>query len=211
LSNPGALNLAPSKIVSDAGEESNILFLYADIVEVALDFCRQWGWPRFEKIKFEQAWDWLQLLKYPNTAVADSPASKACSAIIGLAGSPWLGPFELLSTSIVLESLLTNNHSGVSGQIKERLKKILGEPKKDKKWITTYYELRSKVIHGSAHMPRPHINIDFDEDGEQLYLYYATYVYRAIGIIIALLLKLIKNKSERFSFSEKVSFKKYEK
>lgn len=205
LSSPGALNLVPNKFISNIDQEIRLEPLYSDITEVAYDICTEWGWANFEDISFAETWEWLAKTNYLNSLVAISPPAKACSLIIELSGSGWLGPNEILSTSIVLESLLTSSKTGVAKQIRDRLNLIFGEPSKHKKWVTKYYDERSKIIHGDAKLPRAYAEVDFDDDVEKLYLSCTDYVYRALGITIALLRILIKNQAVGFDFKENYS------
>ena len=108
---------------------------------------------------------------------------------------------DILILSQGLEAVLGGGSERIGSALKARVDLILGEPTAHKRWISDFYGLRSRIIHGAFPIVRPGEFLSEDD----LYRHEKELlrpIDRVTAVLLCLLQKLILAGSAGFAFGE---------
>lgn len=203
LAAPGSCNFAWVK--SQCNYSISIPQLSSDEMVNAWKCFEQWGWPDLGDCSFIGTWNWLKKIKYAETHVSKNVTQGAIITIHNICLNS-NGLFSLLNNilwiSHALESLLITEHEGIQRLLKKRIESILGKPKSDTKWISKFYNLRSRIIHGDYKVIRDSCNEYIDPEVDNYIDYFWKVNDQSLAVLIALIRKLIINDGTSYVFSE---------
>jgi hypothetical protein len=179
---------------------------YGDTFESAWSQARKWGWPLLQSLNFEDTWEWLEQCEFRSCSVAHNPVHKTLVILLDIAAQPNSSePLETILLTQALEGLLGGGGGSISAQLKKRITLILGAPESHKDWLSKFYELRSRIAHGSYPVVRNGVALDVEvaDYSEKFWLPLDS----ARSVLLGLLQALIVNKSAGFHFEERFEFK----
>jgi hypothetical protein len=104
-----------------------------------------------------------------------------------------------------LEGPIANNNESVLKTLRGRINLILGSPNTDKNWLNSFYNLRSRLVHGDFPVIRMDCDEFVDPNAENYYSRFP--IDKALAVLLALLKKLIINNSGEFVFEERFYYK----
>jgi hypothetical protein len=189
---------------SQLEEDGNYAY-YGDSLEAAWSEASSWAYPPLVRLQFSDVWGWLIRSGFDRCSVALSPLHKALVTLLTIARHPTrTAASDVLALSQALEAMLSNSTERVGSSLKSRVDLILGEPLSHKRWLTDFYALRSRIIHGAFPIIRPGIfgdESDVYRHEDQL----LRPVDRATAVLMCLLQRLITSGSSGFSFVESFS------
>lgn len=189
-------------------EDLEISDLSPHFYATALDVIEEDKWPNLTKISFEKAWNWLDNQNFMLLDYATTPCSKALFTFLKIGNDEAAHEDLILYIARALEALFVDGNENCGRLLKERLHIVLGEPEINKKWISKYYSVRSKIAHGDAEMTRPNL-YDYNDDALD-HAYEAKnkrLMEKGVSAIIAILQDLIENDSTEYIFEQAVSRK----
>ena len=201
----GAGHLNRARCLEPESARDLRLGYYGDAIESAWVEAREWGWPKLSQLPFKSVWAWLEQSGFRNCSIASAPVHKALVTFLELAQHESLfEPLEVLLLAQSLETLMVGGSGSIGKMLKNRIHLVLGEPTSHKKWITDFYNLRSRIIHGDYPLVRSGV-IQEAESVEYSQKFWRP-LDRAIAVLIGLLQNLIVNNSMGFCFEERFSY-----
>lgn len=205
---PGSLHLTNVEVREENNSKKIELNLFGDRFELVWDKAHKDEWPFLQILEFSQTWQWMGKVNYKGTPVARKPIHKALLTLLQLTkGAGLKGQDGIILLSQTLEGLLVESFSGIRKTLEDRINIVLGKPNTHKKWLSKFYRIRSKIVHGTEPIYRENAN-EFDSSlEEELFLQEAT-LDRATAVLIALIQTLIKNDGQKFIFEEVLEIKK---
>ena len=166
----------------------------------------KWGWPKLVELSLPQTWDWLNKHVTYNLNIAKIAPQKAAFVLLEIAKSdiPFFGANEILLLSQVIEGFLVKETDNIGRLLKNRIELILGTPSSDKNWLSKFYNLRSRIIHGDYPIIRPSYYHEKDEDVNNYISEYFVPIIRSIAVVLSLMQDLIKHSSTEYEFKETI-------
>ncbi|MCI5222614.1 MAG: hypothetical protein D3924_08080 [Candidatus Electrothrix sp. AR4] len=153
---PGALNLWYDG-VSVESEKEVLPVYFSDLFNSARYQADERKWPPLKQLPFGVVWSWLHDKYWYRLNVANEPWQKASFAILRLAVRNACQEDQVLVIARALEALFVDGREGIGTLLKTRLQLVIGIPPTHKKWFSKFYNLRSKIAHGSSPMLKPEI------------------------------------------------------
>lgn len=176
---------------------------YGDSIEAAWWKAKGWGWPILENIPFEKTWTWLQQIGFRDCWLADEPSHKALIAFLEC-GKNKSEIEDVLLIARSIEAFIGGEGISIGRTLKNRISKILGVPDTHKNWLSEFYNLRSRVAHGSFPMIRS--GVADDDDAAQ----YSSKLWQPLdqsrAVVLGMLQNLVLNKSDAFDFDENLRY-----
>jgi len=149
---PGALE--PTEIqCSIDGKVESTLRLSPTSIEEARQEAAQRGWPPLTDLPLEMCLRWLQRIPGFSEGVPRGSLGRAVAAMSRLLGFDRPGYAALMWCMIGLEALYAQGKKGLSDQLFEKAKVLLGAPQTHKKAFRGLYDYRSRFIHGDLDFP----------------------------------------------------------
>ncbi len=188
---PGALY--PNEIQYIINGKQHINYIGPDVISAVREDFAKTAWPPFVHLPLKQTLAWLRRIPgfedgFPTGNLGRAVA--ALSHVLGYNNSESEGP-SLMWAMIGLESLYTRGREGLSEQLREKVKVLLGSPDLDAKRFKGLYVYRSKFIHGGLDIPlhyTPYDGLDAYQESI-LDTYHAQLT--ATAILIATLQKMV--------------------
>lgn len=151
---PGILS-----IISITTDEGNIhdCRLSGNFFREITETMEHWGWPRLSKSSPWQVWNWLSNINFHSSTHARNGAENALIALLQMNDLDDLHAIHS-STMIIsqaLEKVLQIPDTSKAKNLAQHITAILGEPPNDKKFISRFYNLRSRLVHGTIPLIRP--------------------------------------------------------
>lgn len=212
ISLPFSLHISTIKIDGKPINENYSSILYSDLIFLYWDKAKKDNWPVLSKLKFNQTWEWLRKVGFLGNPTAKTPIQKSLNILLDLSSQGTSRVFDLILIAQAFENLLKADYSrGIKSTIESRILKILGEPKKNKKWLSEFYSFRSKAAHGALPLNRSEVGLIFNEPfifenfdpNHDIFLK----TEKAASVLLALIQNLIINNAEEFTFNEKFGYK----
>lgn len=153
-------------------------------IDVYINF-KKIGWPVIHLLKFEQVWNWLKNRTNFMGGISITAIDRALNALTYTMGdSSYEQIFYVL---LGIESIYNDNeHNGIVEQIRVKTETLLKRPEKFKKKISTFYNNRSKFIHGKLNFPNKYCPYDgLNEFQDFFFDKYVDTVQNAMAILIA--------------------------
>lgn len=207
LALPGSCNLYQTSYVGCPEPVWPPVDLGASIFEDAWHQAQSSGWPPLKQLSFAKTWDWLHNdtgLIYA-TDIGTTPVQKALYALLSVGNHNQTTDQDLvLLIAQTLESLLVDRAAGVAAVLRERVEALFGFPGERKKWVSQFYDLRSRIAHGAVPVIRPG-GYCFDESNSEfvdIVRQYWAPLHRALALVLAILQDLVDTNSRGYEFSQ---------
>jgi len=155
------------------------------------------GWPIFGDLNLSDVWNWMQK-SFPNETVSTRITRAIAAYSYLFVESSVSSDTSLIWAVMGVEALYTTGNTGLLNQIKDKSALILGEPKKYKNKLSAMYAFRSKLIHGSADLPRQHYQPEIDNKFDREY---GESSDLATAILVCTFQYLVKNNIHEFEFN----------
>lgn len=178
--------------------------LPGSVFDDAAWMAKRWGWPHVQTLPFETTWAWVQNTLW-NVDSATRPHEKAAFTLLEIAPRDGVDPGSIMLLAQALESLFVDETQGISKLLRERVEALFGRPTSHNKWMTKFYDLRSRVAHGSASFLRPGDYHFRDDDFNRMVDENHDLVFRAQAVLLATLQDMIVHGASGYSFSQNVS------
>jgi len=172
---------------------------------------KKYRWPTIKTIPAINTYNWLKKLDLNLKQTATNRIERVLFALLNYSYSENISPVNILWLTLALESLYDIPPSSIIKTLRNRIFLVLGEPTQNskliKKIIDSFYEIRSRIVHGQFNISPPE-SIEFfdfskiDQDG--VLLQNEEY---ALTILIATLQKMILSSSTELVFNERVQFR----
>lgn len=166
---------------------------------------KSWGWPQIERIPLESTWRWLAKIGLPKIYLADTPSQKIAFALLDICSREMISPEWPVLITQVLENLFAVPHEGIVPVLRERIALVLGVPESNKKWLSKFYDLRSRAAHGDLPLIRP--KIGFPDEISGYLLTYVKPIDQAVAVLWSLLQDMIIHDSDGYEFSQQMQYK----
>jgi hypothetical protein len=170
--------------------------------------CLELGWPTIEKIDLSAVIKWLCDNEIFRGQVSRGGIQRIVYALLNVCSGKWLDPMEVIWLSHALENIVDSPSSNISKLLKDRLFLLTGKPKnnikKYKRLIDSFYNLRSRIVHGEFKICHPFYNERLDEKMEEYIENLQEPLDFATGLIISIIQKMVKNKWSKIEFEEKL-------
>lgn len=174
-------------------------------IDSSVDIIERDSWPRFSKVSFEQAWKWLDNQNSMFLDYAKTPSEKATFTVLKVGYDESLDEELILYIVRALEALFVDGNENCSRLLKERLHIVLSEPEKNKKWISKFYQTRSRIAHGDYEMARPSLYHYNDPALDDVYRSdIRKMMEKGVSVLIAVLQDLIHNNATEYKFDQTV-------
>lgn len=175
-------------------------------MEAAWRAAEEWQYPCIKKLQFKQVWNWLAKSEFDQCKLATSVLHKTLALLLDVS-APFSRPaaLDVLLLCQALEALLDCKSGAIGASLTARANLILGPPPSHKKWLSSFYDLRSKITHGSFPIIRPGSFASDDEIYEHERELVAS-VNRVVAVLLTLLQKLAQAGASAFQFSESFDY-----
>jgi hypothetical protein len=179
---------------------------YGDPLEFAWSEAKEWGYPPLIGIPFAAAWNWLIQSEFDKCSIARTPLHKTLSVLLALSRQfSRVAAADVLALAQALEALLGGGSEKIGATLRARVEMILGEPVTHKRWLTDFYGLRSRIVHGAFPILRPGGFVEEEELERHEHELLRT-IDRAIAVVLCLLQKLVVANATGFRFSETFTY-----
>lgn len=154
IASPGSLNLSNSKIM--IGKKS---FMQHDgflcfFEELIAEHEERHTWPELKILKFKSVWEWAHKIPSFEKGTSSGPLGRALGALTYMTGeSAREESSHIFWILLGLEALYCRGDKGNAGQIQEKSQLLFGEYSKARKMINSFYQRRSRLIHGDIDFP----------------------------------------------------------
>ena len=221
VSTPGSCNLSPCEFL-DLPDQNSVfpdeksvpLNVNADTLDDALFDALEERWPKLGWIPFSDTWEWLHRDLAYDIEVAETPSQKAFFSLLRVCTWRQGETENALILTQAFESILSPGKDSIQKTLKQRLEILVGPPPTHKKWFDQLYELRSRIVHGVAEVPRP-VGIRRENDpadrlrmvdpavrkqGEEM----ARNEGRAVAVLLALLQDMVVHNTRAYNFEQQL-------
>lgn len=164
---------------------------------------RKWKYPKLSNISFTKTWDWINAIKLPGIGLANSSAQKACLLLLDICSNPKFTVENILVVSRGFEAVFTTSSDGIARTLKERIQLLLGEPKSNKKWLSKFYDIRSRIIHGDLPVTRNSWEYNFYT--EEFIEEYLLPFHQALSVYLSIIQKMSKKNCNGFLFKQRIN------
>jgi len=206
LAVPGSCTLYRASFLNTTIDYAPTVDLTAYLLEDAVVLSREWKWPPITALPFETVWRWVQRKPHSmhTTDIASTSVQKSFFALLRIAERTDAADHEtVLLIAQILESFFVDRTEGIVGILRERIDEVLGAPQSHKRWLTKFYDLRSRIAHGSSPMLRPGEMFDWDKkENIEFFHSYLDPVRRSIAVLLAVLQDLIVTDSDEYTFRQ---------
>ena len=209
---PGCAEFYNLKISPSKYEDNN-----SDLNFSAMRFLLGWSkcvelnWPSVKKIDLLEVTKWLCNKEIFKGQVSKGRIQRLVYALLNVCSRRWPDPMETIWLSHAIETIVDSPSSNISKLLKDRLFLLLGRPEKNikkyKKLIDSFYNLRSRIVHGEFDICHPFYNELLDKDVEEHIKYLEEHLSFAAGLIISIIQKMVKNNFSKVEFEEQILFK----
>ncbi|MES2113094.1 MAG: hypothetical protein V4577_30365 [Bacteroidota bacterium] len=181
--------------------EKDLLIGRTSFVQNSIDFAYRHAftikWPVLPGLKLIEVLNWLNDYKIKFYSSSKSPASRALNALSHIFNKDLseTDTAHLFWCMLGIEALFSKGSNGISDQIREKIKLVLGEPAEFKKKLTKLYGYRSRLIHGDIDFPAK-----FSIDHKNFEMEYWDYTAFATSLLLASIKGLIENNIDHFTF-----------
>jgi hypothetical protein len=165
------------------------------------------GWPTIEKIDLTAVTKWLCNNEIFKGQVSKGRIQRIVYALLNVCARKWPDPMETIWLSQALEAIVDSPSSNVSKLLKDRLFLLIGRPNninKVKQLINSFYNFRSRIVHGDFDICHPQYNELIDKKVDEYIESFEEQLNLATGIIISTLQKMVKNKWSKVEFEERL-------
>ena len=212
ISTPGSCNLSPCEFPDYP--RSVPLKLNADTLDDALFDALEERWPKLGWIPFRDTWQWLHRDLAYDKEVAETPSQKAFFSLLRIcAWSQWKPENALILTQ-AFEGILDPGKNSILKTLKQRMDILVGSPQTQKKWFDQLYELRSRIVHGDAEVPRPVGTYRENDPAARLRMIdpalrkrreeMARNEGRAVAVLLALLQDMVVHNTRAYKFEQRL-------
>lgn len=164
---------------------------------------RKWNYAKLTNMSFLTIWNWINNVELPGIGLANSNAQKACLLLLDLCSHPRFQVEKYLILSRGFETIFTTSNDGIARTLRERIELLLKEPVTNKKWLSKFYDIRSRIIHGDLPVTRNSFEYNFytEEFNEN---YFQPYL-QALSVYLCIIQKMVQKNCSGFSFTQKFS------
>lgn len=213
LAAPGSMVFYNAGIVHDTQQPhfgGGVPWLCGDWIAAGWEAALARGWPTIRSLSFPSTLRWLAEKSLTGSADSSCGTQRALYALLRTVGTGQLpGPVHLFWLACALEAIADTPPMGIGTMLYERMTKALGAPKGDarriKRCFSSFYDLRSRVVHGDYGVLHPSANEDsgpaYDKEVDR----FSEKVDFAVSVVIAALQVLVTNDWRAFAFEETVS------
>jgi hypothetical protein len=204
LAIPGSCNFFRPIYVNFPDDSVKPPHLSADEIASAAIEAASWGWPKIGHMSFDQTWRWVTA-EIGEIDLATTPSEKAAFTLLEFAGMDTaIDPGSILMLAQVIESLFVVETEGVVRLLRERIDALLGSPQSHKRWISSFYQLRSRIAHGSAPLLRPGRYSFGEEHHNKFYAERSKLVDQALAVLLAVMQDMILTETRQYRFAQQV-------
>ncbi|MET3503436.1 hypothetical protein ABIC45_005073 [Mucilaginibacter rubeus] len=181
--------------------ENEKLIGETDFVQNSLDFVYRHShdinWPSFESPGLQKTLDWMIKYSIHLYSSSNGLASRALNAYSQIFNSDMFekDTAHLFWCMLGIEALYAQGSNGVSEQIRQKIRLVLGEPTEFKKKLSKLYGYRSRLVHGDIDIPAK-----FSLDHQNFEKEYWDYNAFATSLLLASLKLLITQEINCFIF-----------
>jgi hypothetical protein len=168
------------------------------------------SWPPLRTLPFRSTWDWLHGEMIHDLFVAKTPLQVALFSLLQLARRDPFDPANVLSIAQALEALITPGKESIGSTLRTRVRMILGDPSSRKSRLTNFYDLRSRIVHGSYPLVRftdgyvPPLRPEIGRWVKEV----NTATNDGLALLLALLQDLVANDAHSYEFSQTMQRRK---
>lgn len=206
IARPGTCTLSASEYPGITDRRPRPPVLSSDVLDDAFCDSQEGAWPVFRDIPFRQTWDWLHEDLAYDIDIAETPSQKALFGLLRICTRDQWDPDNIPMLAQAFESVLGASKGESNGTlVRERLEQVIGAPTTSKKWFNTFYNLRSRIVHGDAPVIRPggfhgladpRVKQIRDEAGEL--------EWRAVAALLALLQDMVMTNTRAYQFEQRL-------
>ncbi|XGW00061.1 MAG: hypothetical protein ACAF41_14140 [Leptolyngbya sp. BL-A-14] len=214
LAIPGSCDFYSVEVHSNSLEASNFskkkrLWLAGSTFEGAIESQKRLGWQILQDLPILKVLQWIQRIGVAESNFARSTTERAIYGMLHVCNQPDLSPSEVVWLAQALEALFDTPKAGISKILRDRIFLVLGEPtenlKKIKKAINTFYDYRSRYVHGEIEIPNPMSIRLSDSSLDKFQEELMEHIDFAMLLIVSALQRLILLDGSAFEFLESVS------
>jgi len=166
------------------------------------------GWPPIAPLDLSRVVEWLVVNEFFKGQVASSRQQRVIYALLNLCRAGEAGPPGAIWLAHAMEALVDSPSSRISALLKDRLFLLLGSPehssRKIRKLFNEFYNLRSRVVHGSFNVCHPACNQVLDKKVNDYRAEFSASLSFASAIVVSALQMMILEKWSEVSFKEKL-------
>lgn len=180
--------------------------LSSNVLEFAYSKARERGWPPLRRLELSRVWDWLHGAMLYELDIAAEPVDKALFALLRVCVPQTVYTDNILHIAQAYEGLFAEGRDNIGSILRQRIETVLGQSQTHKRWFSKFYELRSRIAHGSIPVLRPaYCNIDHSQAVEDYIAQFWEPIDQAIAVLLAILQDLIINESRGYHFGQQVT------
>lgn len=183
-------------------EYSSPSSMYCFYFESCAHFARKDGWPQYKAISFASAWNWLLACGVHDLDIAKTPVQRAIFSLFELARFDAFNLAEVLFISQALEALLVKDGEPIQRTLARRIKAIVGAPVTHQNWVKEFYDLRSKIAHGSYPIVREKTAHEESEEVSKYHEDYFVPLVWAVAALLAILQDMILHGTSEYGFEQ---------
>jgi hypothetical protein len=208
IATPGSCNLAPCEYPDHPDPPFPPPRLNANVLDDALfdALSMEEGWPRLRRIPFHATWEWLHRDLAYHIEAATSPTQKAFFGLMRICTRQQEDPDNILVLSQAIEALLDPGRKSIQRVLGQRLRLLIGSSPSHPEWFNRFYQLRSRIIHGSAPVLRPGGQRAFLEDAgaREIAEEAASLEGMAVAALLTLLQDMVIHNVRRYRFEQQL-------
>ncbi|CAN5229956.1 hypothetical protein BH20GEM2_BH20GEM2_12250 [soil metagenome] len=176
--------------------------LNSDVLDDAYVDALPGEWPPFQELSFAETWNWLHEDMIYDLDIAETPAQKALFGLLRICTREQWDPNNSLILAQALESLVASGKGDrIHRRVVRRLEELFGPRPPGDQWFRDFYQLRSRIIHGSAPMLRPGPYYDKSDRRVRREVEHAAELEGiAVAAMLALLQRLVATGTHEFDF-----------
>ena len=176
--------------------------MYCFYFEDCARFGRDDGWPKYRKIPFANAWNWLMACGIHDLDIAVTPVQRAVFSLFEMARYENFNIAEVLLVSQALDGLLVEKGEPIQRTLSRRIASIVGAPSKQQNWVKDFYDLRSNIAHGTYPIVREHSAHEESPEVAQYHEQYFVPLVRGVAALLAILQDMISTGSSEYRFEQ---------
>jgi hypothetical protein len=217
LSVPGSCDfystiIRPKPFNKDTPNKEVRLRLAGSMLEGVSELSEQLQWANIHDIPVGKTLSWIRRIGFSESHFARSKTERAIFGMLHSCNqADDIHPTTLIWLAQALEALFDTPEAGISSTLRERAFLVLEEPSENrnkiKKAINSFYEYRSRYVHGEISIPNPMLVRLSDESLDKFRDELLRHIELAMLLLVAALQKLIIRDGDEFQFSETVSVK----
>lgn len=206
---PGSFNLFASRYSNAADTEYPPPNLSSDILEGAVAKAHERGWPALRRLPVADVWSWLQHGMSYDVDIATDDVDKVLFTVLRVCEPQEVDVDNVLHVAQALEALFASGRESIGSVVQQRLEAVLGEPTSHKRWFTRFYDVRSRIAHGSMPVLRPGRYYDIGESSavEAFIAEFWQPIDQALAALLAVVQDMVAHRSRGYRF-EQQAFRK---